>query len=146
MNGQDFLMAELARIAYMEGFADGLSGMEAIAFTLKHRQEKGWEGGDWARILSNYRTTSYRLAPPSEEVPDPRKYSFQQLLQEINGIFSGTRQDDVTVSPNSILKVAPTSLYWARLNEIDSEWFLTEISRNLDHQRIAQVGGLTFFS
>jgi hypothetical protein len=148
MTGTDFLCSNLALLAWRDGFSEGLNGMLAVAHTIKRRVDAGWYNGDWASVLSNHKKWSARTEPYSEEVPDPRIYSFQCLLQEVNGIFNGSRQDDITVPKDTVLsRPAPGALYYGRLDAITSEHFLLEIARKPElHPRVAQVGMLTFFA
>lgn len=149
MNGSDFLKAELARLAYLDGFEEGLNGMLGVAFCIRNRVNAGWWNGDWSQVLSHHRDYSYRTEPYPDTVPDPRIYSFQTLLQEIDGIFSGQRTDDVTVPVQPSLSAGSYRpvLYFARLDKITSDHFLENISRRPDlHPRMAQVGQLFFFS
>src|SRR6267142_6342257 len=130
MNGSDFLKAELARFAYLDGFEEGLNGMLAVAFVIRNRTNAGWWGGDWSQVLSHHRDYSAYVEPYPDTVPDPRIYSFQCLLQEIDGIFSGQRTDDVTVpaNPSFTASVYRPALYYARLDKISNPWFLENIS------------------
>lgn len=148
MNGADFIKAQLARRAVADGFSEGLSGMLAVAFVYRNRVNRGWFNGDWVQVLNNTSQSSSQIEKRPEPIPDPRIYSIQCLLQEIDGIFEGTRPDDVTVAQKSVLaSPPPPALYYARLNEITNEWFLENISRRPDlHPRIAQVGQLWFFA
>lgn len=148
MNGSQFLQAQLALLAWRDGFSEGISGMVAVAHTIRRRVEAGWWGGDWAQVLSHHRDYSSRVEPYTDEVPDPRVYSFQCLLQEIPGIFAGGTKDDVTMPRESVLaRPAPAALFYAHLDRITSDHFLNNISRRPDlHPRVAQVGQLFFFS
>jgi len=148
VQGSSFIAAELARLAWLDGNEEGLNGMLACAFTIRNRVRAGWFSGNWIDVLSNHRNYSSKIEPYPDTLPDPRVYSFQCLLQEIDAIFSGQKTDDVTIAAQSVLATpAPLALYYARLDQITSEHFLTEISRRPEiHQRVAQVGMLTFFS
>jgi hypothetical protein len=148
VTGTDFICSNLALRAWQDGFAEGLNGMLAVAHTIKRRVDAGWYNGDWISVLSKHKTWSARVEPYPDEIPDPRVYSFQCLLQEINGIFNGSRQDDITVPAQSVLShPAPPALYYGRLDQITNDWFLENISRKPEqHQRVAVVGMLTFFS
>lgn len=147
VNGADFIKAQIVRRAHADGFSEGLNGMLAIAFVLRNRVSRGWFNGDWVQVLNNTNQASSQLENSREVVPDPRIWTVQTLLQEIDGIFEGTRPDDVTVAQRSVLATPPPpALYYARLNEITNPWFLENISRRPDlHPRIAQVGALSFF-
>jgi hypothetical protein len=138
----------MVRLAYLDAFSEGLNGMLGVCFVLRNRVNAGWWGGDWIQVLSHHRDYSAKTAPYPDTLPDPRIYSIQCLLQEVTGIFSGSREDDITkpTSPTFKPSVYQPALYYAKLNEISNPWFLENISRNPDHGRIAQVGGLTFFS
>lgn len=148
MTGSDFLCSQLALLSWRDGFTEGLSGMTAVAHTIKRRVDAGWYNGDWTSVLSNHRKWHFRAEPYSEEVPDPRVYSFQCLLQEVNGIFNGSIQDTITVPKESVLsRPVPGALYYGRLDQITNDWFLENISRKPElHPRVAQVGMLYFFA
>lgn len=147
MLGTEFIQSEIARLAWLDAGSEGLNGMLGVAFTLRNRQRAGWWNGDWIKLLSNHRMYLSHNRPYTEELPDPRVFSFQGLLQEIDGIFRGSTPDTVTVSAQSVLsKPAPPTLYYARLDQIEREDFLTNISRNPAHPRVAQIGLLYFFA
>jgi hypothetical protein len=149
MDGSSFIKAEICRLAYLDGFSEGLNGMMAISFVLRNRVNAGWWGGDWVNVLSHHKDYSYRTEPYPDTIPDPRVFSFQTLLQEIDGIFSGQRVDDITVpvQPSFQPSAYPKALYYAKLDSISNPWFLESISRNTQqHSRVAQVGQLFFFS
>lgn len=152
MQAFDFISAQLATVAYQDGFDDGLPGMLAVAFSLRNRIRAGFWNGDWIALLNNHFSYSAYLTPPHSEIPDPRVYSVQCLLQEIDGIYRGTRRDDVTVPKDSIFdqfKIGdkpPVALYYARLDKITNPWFIENITRQpATHPRIAQVGMTVFF-
>src|SRR5579885_3139012 len=148
MNAADFLTAELARISWLEGGAEGLNGAKAVAFTIRNRVRAGWMGGSWSEVLSNHQQWSATLEPLPAEVPDPREPAFRALLQDISNIFNGMLEDTITVKVGSALAVAPPpALYFAYLDRITSPHFLENISQRFDlHKRVAQVGQLFFFS
>ncbi len=125
MLGTEFIQSQIALLAWRDAFSEGLNGMLGVAYTLRNRQRAGWWNGDWIKLLSNHRMYLSHNRPYTDELPDPRVYSFQCLLQEIDGIFRGTCVDNVTVPASSVLaKPAPPCLYYAKLNEIDRDDFL----------------------
>jgi len=149
VQGSDFICGQLALAAWRDGFSEGLEGMRAVAFCVRNRVNAGWWNGDWVSVLAHHRDYSYRTELYDDTLPDPRVFSFQCLLQEINGIFSNQTKDDVTVpvQPSFVQNVYKPALYYAKLNEITNDWFLENISRNTAvHSRVATVGALTFFS
>lgn len=157
MTGYTFLAAELARLAYLDGKDEGLNACLGIAFSIKNRIRAGWHNGDWAAVLSNHHQWSATLETPSLVVPDPRVFSFSVLLQEVEGIFNGSRRDDITIAKESIFNTplldlklgggpAP-ALYWGRLDKANNPWWIENIARRTDiHPRVASVGLISFFS
>jgi hypothetical protein len=156
MTGAEFLAAELARIAYIDGHEEGLKGMLAVAFTIRNRVNMGWMGSDWQKVLNSHTKWRAYNSIDVENVPDPRNFAFQNLLQEITGVFYGYKDDDVTVLKDP-MGAAPTigvsaphreiALYYGRIDKIDREWFIENISRNTEqHRVVAQVGLLHFWS
>jgi hypothetical protein len=149
MTGSEFICGQLALKAWQDGFTEGLDGMRAVAFAIRNRVNAGWWGGDWISVLSHHADYSAKTEPYSTDLPDPRVYSFQCLLQEINGIFNNSAKDDVTIpaQPSFQAGVYKPVLYYAKLDEITNDWFLENISRRPDlHPRSAQVGQIFFFS
>ena len=90
-------------------------------------------------------------------LPNPRKNPiFFEFLQDMDAIYSGLKLDTVTVAQDSIhnfmkfggeVNQNPVALWYGRLNDPKiSQDFVENISRSLNHKRIAQVGNITFFS
>lgn len=152
MKDTDFLKSILALTCWRDGHEDGTQAMRGIAFVIRNRVRAGWYGGDWTQILSHHKDWSAKLEPPSDELPDTRVYSFMSFLQQIDPIFSGAVEDDVCIKRDGdwkyVLTAAPPpALYYGRLDQISNPWFLENISRKPEqHQRIAQVGMLYFFT
>ena len=152
MKDVDFIKSLLALTCWRDGSEDGISAMRGIAFVIRNRVRAGWHGGDWIQVLSHHDDWSARIEPPKAGLPDTRSFAFMSFLQQLDPIFSGAVEDDVTVKRDGEWKQVlsapvPPALYYARLNEISNEWFLTNISRRPEqHQRIAQVGQLFFFT
>jgi hypothetical protein len=156
MTGNEFLAANLATVAYREGFSEGLNGLLGIAFCLRYRVQAGWFGGKWADVLDHHAEVSWR--DPAKEpftffVPDVTKYSFQLFLQEVLGIISGSRQDSVLVAQDSIRNYITVGLpprpplYYGRLDQIANPWFEQNIcGHQNEHPLVAQVGSLSFFA
>lgn len=146
----------LALQAYRDAETEGISGMVAVALVIRYRVRAGFYGGDWLQVLSHHQDYAAVHNPHTPDLPDPRHPSFSQLLQQIDGIFDGRREDDILV-PNATMgpivsfdgqPERPVPLYYARLDDPNiGQWFLENISRNTDkHRLIATVGNLSFFS
>lgn len=156
MTGQDFLTAELARISWLEGGTEGISGAKAVCFSIRNRIRAGFYGGDWSQVLSNHKNWSATLEPLPATIPDPRDSAFRTFLQDVTNIFTGMSEDNITIAQDSManyLKIGnlsaapPPALYFCRLNEITSDHFLNEIVRKPEvHKRIATVGTLVFLT
>jgi len=152
MRSDHFIIGQLARISYIDGYSDGLNGMLGVAFVIRNRIRAGWWNGDWSEVLSHHKDYSCRIENMPDIIPDPRNHSFSRFLMQVDGIFSGATDDFVTIKPsgevNYLFKEQrpPVALYYARLNEITNEKFMNDIPRRPDlHPLIAQVGGLSFF-
>ena len=157
MLAADYIKAQLATTAWRDGGHEGINGASAVALVIRNRVRAGWFNGDWLAVLSHHQDYAAVHNPYSHELPDPRNYGFGRLLQEIDGIFSGTREDDI-LTPNQTLMgpvvtfdnqpARPVALYYGQLDDPNlREWFLESISRNTDsHRLIASVGSLSFFS
>lgn len=158
MLGENFVKAELARISWIDGGDCGLEGMRGVAFVIRNRQRAGFYDGDWVRLLSNHQNYAAIDRQPSFEIPNPtRNYAFAALLQQIDGIFDGTVEDDATRrigqwDPTRIKfeehSEPPVALYYGQLHFPNIRpWFLENISLDHErHQRVATIGTLTFFS
>jgi hypothetical protein len=146
VQGQEFVKALLALRAYRDAAPEGLNGMMAVCFVYRNRVEAGWWGGSWIEVLKHHTDVSFLTHNDETDIPDPRNYAFQCLLQEVDGIFNGTREDDISTPKTSILAVKLKPFYFAKLDQISNPWFLENIARNPEHKRMSQVGGLTLFS
>lgn len=130
--------------------------MKAVCYAIRNRQRAGWFNSSWHDILAHHQDWAATDKIYTLDLPDPRNYAFGLLLQEIDGIFSGSRDDDVTQGSTRIggmrVRVSgesdkPVALYYGRLNDDLRPWFLENISRATDsHRLIATVGTLSFFS
>jgi hypothetical protein len=157
MLGSEYIKANLCVQCWRDGGQDGLDSMRACAFVIRNRVRVGWHNSDWLKVLSHHRDYAASNVPPQFELPDPRNYAFGLLLQEIDGIFAGTTEDDVTKTSHPSMgpivtfdnqPSKPVALYYGRLGDPNlREWFLLNISRNTEqHSLVATVGGLSFFS
>jgi hypothetical protein len=156
VTGVDFLTAELARISWIYGGSEGVSGAKACAFSFRNRVRAGWFGGNWADVLSHHREVAATTEPLPDLIPDPRESGFRTFLQDITNIFSGQAEDTITIAQDSManyMKIGnlsaapPPVLYFGRLSEITNPWFLENISRNhAQHRVVASVGTLNFWT
>jgi hypothetical protein len=148
---QDYIKALYSLRCYQDGYSEGIHGMLAVAFAIRNRVRAGFYNGDWIKVLSHHKDWSATLEPYTEDFPDPRNHAFMMLLQEIDYIFAGDKEDDITRPKSETAKALavdpPPVLYYAKLNEITNPKFLADICRRPDlHERIATVGALTFFT
>ena len=138
MDSSSYIRALLATFCWNEPHEDALNGFIGAGLVISNRVRAGWSGGDWLAVLKSAPLFSYRalpLNPPPLTFGDIRNPIFQKILQRVDTIFSGSELD-----------FTKGALYYARLNEITSEWFRQEILGHLDlHPRIADAGQLTFF-
>lgn len=162
MRSDDFLKAHLATLAWRDGYSEGLNGMLACAFAIRDRVRAGFYGGSWTDVLSHHDEWSSTTPTSSGQgaLPDPNNYAVRSLLQQIDGVFSGSQTNTITLSQDpisnafvftdgqrSLSTASQPPLYYGRLDQITNPWFLEEICRKSEqHKRVAQVGMLTFFT
>jgi hypothetical protein len=150
----DFIKSQVALRCWIDGKDEGLNAMLGIAFVIRNRVRAGWYGGDWLQILSHHHEWSGNLNEEKTiQLPDPRVLSFMMLLQQMDGIFSGAADDSITIKRDGVASTIslngppPVALYYARLDKVNNDWFLDNISRCPDkHPMIAQVGLVSFFA
>jgi hypothetical protein len=152
MKDTAFITSMLALQCWRDGKDEGFDAMMGIAFTIRNRVRAGWYGGNWLDILAHHQEWSATTATPSIELPDPRINSFMKLLQQIDGVFNGMVDDNITIKQDGVSNLIitgppPVALYYGRMDKIDNPWFLENISRKGElHPRIAQVGLISFFA
>ena len=151
MKDTQFICSMLLLKCWQEARQEGVNGMCAVAFTIRNRIRAGWYGGNWIDVLSNLDKASAKLEPPTTEIPDTRPFAIMSFMQTIDNIFSGAQEDNITIKQGGEVQSmgikVPLAMYWGRLDQITNPWFLENIVRKPEqHQRIAQVGQLFFFS
>lgn len=127
-----FIKSQLAIEAWRHGQRYGGSQcMLMVAHVIANRYRAGW--GEWLDIIARIPVFSARnLDEQPGGQPSLGDPNFVKLLQEIDGIFDGSRQD-----------MTRGALYWADLGEITRDWFLSEICRNpKDHPRTVNCATL----
>lgn len=98
---------------------------------ISNRVRLGW--GSWLDVLDRVPTVAAENTAPTG-TPDVWEPVFHRLLQEVEGIFDGSK--DYTQG----------ALYWADLRCIETEFFKTKILGQPDqHPRIADMNSLVFF-
>jgi hypothetical protein len=141
-----FSNAALALLAWREGQASGLSGMQAIAHMIVNRQKAGW-GSLWDCVIQ-YETFRATTMPIASDFPSALDADFRKLLAAIDDITNRTLPDKLTTAPAHPLtgEAGRPGLYCAELCNVDREWFLEHICQRPDEPpRTATVGGLTFY-
>jgi hypothetical protein len=141
MTTDTFVKAQLATFAYMEANHTGsLDAMLAVCFIIRNRVRAGWAGGDWNRVINfAHRHAAYEL--DTQEGPSLESEIFRRLLLQVDEIYQGTMQDNLTETKG---------LYYCDATERRRpmrDWFTTRIVRDpYNHPRIAQVGMFHIFS
>ncbi len=103
-----------------------------IAQVIATRTKKGW--GNWLDVIASIPKFSATLEQPTG-YPNAWDRDFLRVLAEIDGVFDGTAKD----ATNS-------ALFWCDTTNVTSEWFLERICRSGEHQMVANMGTLTFWS
>jgi hypothetical protein len=118
----------------------GYEPMLAVAQVIANRVKAGWQGGDWLKNIAaapQYRGTTR----PASTAPDPRDGNFRELLRKIDDVYFHVA-DDSNVNVEEY-----KALYYAELHNINRDWFLENITNDIEHHpRIATAAQLTFFA
>lgn len=153
MLGDHFIKAQLALLGWKDGGLEGINGCLGVCFVIRNRQRAGWYGGNWIDILSHHQDWAADDRQYDLTLPQPNDHTFRTLLQEIDGIFAGTREDDVTKAQTALsqdfryenAQQTAVALYYGRLDDPDLRpWFRESVCQG--KFPIATVGGLSFFN
>lgn len=131
-NSEQYIKMQMVECAWRYGsHYGGTPAMLNILHVLKNRQKAGW--GTYLHILDT--VDKWHAAPPKTTIhPDVWNRNFLALLNEIDGICDDTRKDPTN-----------SALYWGDLTDVQSDWFLEHVCRNVEKQRCADMNSLTFF-
>lgn len=147
MTAETYIRAQLATLAWREGHEHGgINNSLAVAFVYKNRVRAGW--GDWLDLIQRHAVWSARNENELDTVshPDVREPNFQLLLQQIDGVFDGSMQDKLTLSPKTKTDNGRPALYYGVLRQITRPWFLEKVVQQPElHPRTSQVGEVIFF-
>lgn len=107
--------------------------MLAVMLVVRNRVHAGWMGGDWLQVLSAHQLYSANACMDLTGYPDLRK--MRDILTAVDEVYDGFAQD-----------FTEGALYYAELDNVDSEWFAeTILKQQVDHPRVAKVGPIDFF-
>ena len=125
--------AELALTAWRWGRAYSTPGMIMIAQCIANRHRAGQ--GTFFQVIERIPKYAATLEEPPRDWPTAWDKEFVRLLPEIDGIVDGTAKDTTN-----------GALYWCDMNDVTNPWFLEQIARSTNHNRVADVAGtLVFF-
>lgn len=136
MSGDTYIKGKIAAFCVDEAFeAGGADNMLAVAFVLRNRVAAGWHGGDWMKVLEHADTVRGNEKTFARDV-DLRDGSIKAFLQQIDDIYSGAAEDELTAG----------ALYYAELHKVADQGFLENVVRKpSSHPRVATVGLTAFF-
>lgn len=136
--------------------------MLGIAFVMANRRSAGWEDSDWLKILS--RVAVHSASEWSDMVrldyPDIWEPGWRWLTSQVEGIYDGTLQDNLTRTPSKeslaanvpgaerhVINQSKPSFFYANLNFPIRPWFLEKIIRNpAEHPRTVEIPPIVFFN
>jgi hypothetical protein len=142
MTVADFEKAVACLLAWREERSNGVNGCLGVLFVVRNRATAGWSGGNWSKIIEGHNQfSSMSVSGDSQTVvyPDVRDPKFLQLLQVVDSVYDGERQDLLTNG----------ALYYADLNSpgyTRGGWFDRNVIQNsASHPRVAQIGTTSYF-
>ena len=142
---EQFIVCELARLAWQEGHRESANVMSAIALVQSNRIKAGMGEGNWLAVFSFQREiwsaqTEFARIGTYSAVPDVRDPTFQTILSVADQVYEGGGADSLTDG----------ALYYAALGSPVYDrngWFqFTVASRPGKHPRLATIGNFTFFA
>jgi hypothetical protein len=142
MTVADFEKGLASLLAWREERSNGVNGMMGVLFVVNNRAKAGWSGGNWTRVIEAHNQfSSISVLGDSQTVayPDVRDPMFMQVLQAVDSVYDGERQDKLTNG----------ALYYADLGSpgyTKGGWFDRNIVQDPAlHPRVAQIGTTTYF-
>src|ERR1700693_4688698 len=91
MQGQQFLNAVAALLAWREENRNGVNGMLGVLFVVRKRQQAGWNHGDLGAVMESHNQfSSMSVLGDGQTVhyPDVRDPSFQKILEYVDAVFA----------------------------------------------------------
>lgn len=131
---ENFMKAQLVLAAWRYTKDCGGSHLAPIMVMhcLRNRFVAGW--GTWLDIIDRMPKFSATSEVPTG-FPDQWDRHFVKVLSEVDGVVDSTSKDLVNKGK-----------YFGDLNKVDNPWFLENIARNPEHERVANMGTLVFWS
>ncbi len=128
----EFYSNQIALLAYRyASHYGGHTPMLMVAQVFVNRNKRGW--GNWPSIIQNQSNFAATLQPPTSGYPDPWDRNFLRVLSEMDGIMNDSTRD-----------ITNGALYFADLGDVN-EWFIENIARSPNHQRVADTCGTLVF-
>lgn len=142
MTVAEFECSIAALLAWREERSNGVNGMLAVLFVVRNRAKQGWSQGNWSKIMETHNQfSSMSVLGDGQTIafPDVRDPNFLQILQAVESVYDGTRQDLLTSG----------ALYYADMGSPayhKNGWFDVHIVGDPERfPRIAQIGTTTYF-
>lgn len=106
MTGVDYEKSIVSLVCWKLMHGELYRGMISVAMMLKNRADSGWFEGS---IYNNAVALGMDMKLDWCAAPDPREHQFMQLLQAVDGVYSGQMPDKTG-----------GALYLAHASQIDS--------------------------
>jgi hypothetical protein len=144
MTYENYIKGRLVEYAVQEAYHyGGVECMLAVAQVIANRVKAGW--GEWKNVLDTAPNYVGSVHTSIQIVVDPKDLTFRRMLSMVDDIYQGT-SDDSNVNLEDD-RGRMTSLYYADLSSMNREWFINNITQQLErHPRLATVGPLSFFA
>jgi hypothetical protein len=145
MQGQQFLNAIAALLAWREEAINGINGQLGVLFVLRNRLKAGWSHGDFGQIMEGHNQfSSMSVVGDGQTVhyPDVREPSFNKILQYVDSVFDPDNPLADTLTNGAV--------YYADLNSPGFQkggWFDRVILSNPTRfPVVAKIGSTTYFA
>jgi len=152
MDSVAFTKALLLNRAWQQSHDNAYQGLLVEMFILKNRVDAGF--GNWRQVIQRADSIAGNLPCPVRDLPSDYDPLFRRLLSEIDSIYDGTRNDEMTrvqgfktTDKGSLFPTVVHGLYYADLSKPLTPFLKDKILADpTNHKRIATVGSLTVFS
>jgi hypothetical protein len=142
----DVQRAALVLFAAREVGADGnLEQMKAVCYVIRNRVRAGWSDGNWLTVMEEHRNIAGNERPIDEtlRLEDRR---LQHLARDIDAIFYGHEDDEISRVCGRQDKARGPIFYWCFLHRPIRKWFeATIIGDPINHKNRSQIAFMMLY-
>lgn len=147
MTLNDLQRAELVLFAAREvGPKGSLEQMKAVCYCIRNRVRAGWHDGRWITVMEKAHEEAAHYTEKSAIDIDSR--NLQRLMHDVDDIYysQNTSGDGDGFGSDGLEHSVGTQKFWMFLDRPATDWFITNVVRDMEnHPSHAQMGLMMFF-